>query len=77
MNKFKKRLIFRISLTVLGGLGGFLYWKYVGCMSGACPIQSKWYFSSLYGMVIGYLLSGLFIPDKKKADLKEIDSNNN
>jgi len=77
MNTFRKKLIFRISLTILGGLGGFLYWKYVGCASGACPLQSKWYITSLYGLVIGYLVSGLFITDKiKKNSESEIDSNN-
>ncbi|MDD3740582.1 MAG: DUF6132 family protein [Bacteroidales bacterium] len=76
MNTFRKKLIFRISLSVLGGLGGFLYWKYVGCASGACPLQSKWYITSLYGFVIGYLVSGLFITDKLKKDIKsEIDNN--
>lgn len=78
MNTFKKKLIFRIVLTLIGGLGGLLYWKFVGCASGACPIQSKWYLSSLYGLVIGYLVSGLFIKDKAKQDIEnEIDSNVN
>jgi hypothetical protein len=67
MDTFKKKLIFRIVLTVLGGIGGFLYWHYVGCASGACAIQSKWYLSSLYGLIIGYLVSGLFIKDKKDS----------
>ncbi|MCK9255415.1 MAG: hypothetical protein GX793_04185 [Bacteroidales bacterium] len=71
MNTFKKKLVFRIVLTVLGGIGGFLYWKYVGCASGTCPIQSKWYFSTLYGLVIAYLISGLFIPSKKKNKVNE------
>jgi hypothetical protein len=71
MDTFKKKLIFRIVLTVLGGIGGFLYWRYVGCSSGHCPIQSKWYLSSLYGLIIGYLISGLFIKDKVKSEEKE------
>lgn len=73
MNTFRKKLVFRIVLTILGGIAGLLYWKYVGCASGACPIQSKWYLSSLYGLVLGYLISGLFIPAKKKAELNEND----
>jgi len=70
MNTFKKKLIFRIVLSAIGGIGGFLYWKYVGCISGACPLQSKWYITSLYGLVIGYLISGMFIPDKAKKETK-------
>lgn len=70
LKTFRNKLIFRIVITLLGGLGGFLYWKYVGCASGTCPIQSKWYLSSLYGLLLGYLISGLFIPEKKVEDEK-------
>ena len=78
LNTFKKKLIFRIALTVLGAIAGFLYWHYVGCASGNCAIQSKWYLSSLYGLVIGYLISGLFIKDKpKEAEKIEIEKLNN
>ena len=34
----KNRLTF-IGL-VIGAVGGFLYWKYVGCTSGTCPITT-------------------------------------
>ena len=27
--------------TLLGGVGGFLYWKFVGCASGTCPITAS------------------------------------
>ncbi|PLX08756.1 MAG: hypothetical protein C0596_05490 [Marinilabiliales bacterium] len=74
MKTFKQKLIFRIALTLLGVLGGYLYWRFVGCSSGHCPITSKWYLSSLYGGVIGYLISGLFIKDKQK---EQIDSEQN
>lgn len=75
MNTFKKKVIFRVALTILGGIGGYLYWHYVGCASGTCAITSKWYYSGLYGLVIGYLISGLFIPDKKKIDEKTVVDN--
>lgn len=77
MDTFKKKLIFRIAISVLGILAGFLYWKYVGCASGTCPIQSKWYLSSLYGGVIGYLISGLFIKEKPKTDTNDTKTNDN
>ncbi len=70
MKTFKQKLVFRITLTILGFVGGFLYWHYVGCASGTCPIQSKWYLSGLYGAIIGYLISGLFIKDKSKKEVK-------
>jgi hypothetical protein len=45
---------------VLGALGGFAYYKFVGCASGACPITSNPYISTIYGAVIGVFASGAF-----------------
>ena len=64
-----------IGFTVLGAIGGFLYWKYVGCMSGTCAIKSVWYWSTLWGAAVGYLL-GDFLNDilvklKKKREEKK------
>jgi hypothetical protein len=56
----------------LGALAGFLYWRFVGCSTGSCPIASKWYNSTLYGMVIGALLGS---SSKKKEVEKEKDIN--
>ena len=47
----------RYGLTLLGGLlgalGGFLYWRFVGCASGTCPITSSPLYSSLWGAAMG------------------------
>ena len=51
---------------ILGAAGG-LYWKFVGCSSGACAITSKPLNSTLYGMLMGGLLFSLF----KKEDSKK------
>ncbi|MDP2336004.1 MAG: DUF6132 family protein [Bacteroidota bacterium] len=58
MNK-NKLLWFKIIFSVAGALGGFLYWKFVGCASGTCPIKSVWYMSTLWGLAMGYLLADL------------------
>jgi len=50
---------FKLSFALVGTIGGFLYWKFVGCSSGTCPIKSVWYYSSLWGMAMGYLLGDL------------------
>lgn len=45
-------------LFVLGGaISGYLYYRFVGCRSGACPITSSPIISSLYGAMMGFLLS--------------------
>lgn len=46
---------------VAGGAAfGFGYYKLVGCSSGGCPITANPYISTLYGAVMGFLVSGTF-----------------
>ena len=50
----KNRLFWlKAIFTALGAVGGFLYWKFVGCTSGTCPIRSVWYYSTLWGAAMG------------------------
>lgn len=46
--------------AVVGALAGFLYWKFVGCASGTCPLTSNAFASTAYGTVLGLLVAGLF-----------------
>lgn len=41
---------------IIGGVAGFLYWKFVGCTSGTCPITSNKFISIAYGALLGSLL---------------------
>ena len=41
---------------ITGGVAGFLYWKFIGCASGSCPITSNKYISVFYGALLGSLL---------------------
>lgn len=43
--------------AVVGAALGFVYYRFVGCASGACPITANPYVSSIYGAVIGILLT--------------------
>lgn len=45
--------------AVVGAIGGFLYWKFVGCASGTCAITSNPINSSLYGAMMGALIFSL------------------
>ncbi|MCX6304511.1 MAG: hypothetical protein NT040_06050 [Bacteroidetes bacterium] len=40
----------------LGGIGGFLYYHYVGCSSGTCAITSNPYASIAFGGFLGYFI---------------------
>ena len=44
------------SPIVLGALGGFLYYNFIGC-SGSCAITSSPVNSTVYGAVIGLVLT--------------------
>ncbi len=52
--------------AALGALTGYLYWKYIGCISGTCAITSKPLNSTLYFSVLGALLFSLFKKTAKK-----------
>jgi hypothetical protein len=45
---------------LLGAIGGYAYYHFVGCASGTCPITSKPLNSTLYGAVMGALLLNSF-----------------
>ena len=58
LNRLKKYRIQLIFLLV-GAIGGFLYWRFVGCKTGTCPIKSVWYYTVLWGAIMGYLVGDL------------------
>lgn len=45
---------------LIGAVGGYLYYHFVGCASGTCMITSKPLNSSLYGAMMGGLLFSSF-----------------
>lgn len=51
--------------VVLGAIGGYLYYYYIGCASGTCAITSKPLNSTAYGAVMGGLLLSIFENNKK------------
>lgn len=40
----------------IGGVLGFLYYRLVGCSTGACPLTRNPYVSTLYGIALGILI---------------------
>ncbi len=55
--------------VIFGSVAGYLYYKWVGCVSGTCAITSNPINSTLYGAAMGALLGNLFE--------KKVNNNNN
>ena len=46
--------------AVIGALAGFIYWRYVGCLTGTCAITASPLNSTIYFAILGSILFGLF-----------------
>lgn len=70
IKEFIKKNWLTLAGILIGAIGGYLYWRYVGCTTGTCPITSSPVNSSLWGAVMGGLLLNLFKPGNtaKKVD---------
>lgn len=68
-----KRHWLTVAGVVIGTIGGYLYWRFVGCSTGTCPITSSPVNSSIWGAVMGGLLLSMF---KKEGTSAESDNNN-
>lgn len=55
-----------LSGVLLGGIGGYIYWRYIGCESGTCPITSSPINSALWGILMGGLLFNAFLQKENK-----------
>lgn len=59
----KNKLYFIGALS--GALAGFIYWKYIGCLTGTCVITSNPINSSIYFALFGAVLFGAFKKQSK------------
>jgi hypothetical protein len=64
MDWFKRNYLYFLG-ALTGALAGYLYWQEIGCLSGTCAITSKPLNSTVYGALMGSLLFGLFVKEKK------------
>ncbi len=75
MKEFFKKHKFAILLTLAGLVAGWLYYYYVGCLTGTCPLQKLWYYDmalgGLGGMVVGDLIDARIKKRKPKQNNDE------
>jgi uncharacterized membrane protein YedE/YeeE len=62
----KKAILITGIGIVVGAIAGYLYYFYVGCVTGSCTITSKPFNSTLYGALMGGLIFNIFIKSPKK-----------
>jgi len=65
MNFILKHKLTIIGILV-GAIGGYAYYHFVGCASGTCAITSKPLNSTLYGAMMGGLLFSSFKKEKQE-----------
>lgn len=55
-----KGMIPEITGIIIGGVGGFIFYKFFGCTSGTCPVVSNVWLTILLGAATGYLTGNSF-----------------
>jgi hypothetical protein len=65
MKKWMLKNMFIITGVILGGIGGYAYYHFIGCANGTCMISSKPLNSTLYFGLMGGLFMSIF---NKKSD---------
>ncbi|WKZ66873.1 MAG: hypothetical protein QY325_02865 [Flavobacteriales bacterium] len=61
----KRWMWYAVFLTVGAG-AGWAYWNWYGCIDG-CAITGRWWTSSAYGAIMGYLLVGMVLPQRRAS----------
>ncbi len=73
---FIKRNPLAIIGVILGAVGGYLYYHFVGCTSGTCAITSKPLNSTAYGALMGGVFLSIFQKNKNPENKTTIDEEN-
>ncbi|MDA3780839.1 MAG: hypothetical protein PF487_11575 [Bacteroidales bacterium] len=73
MKNFLLKHKYGLILLIPGIIGGYLYWKFIGCTSGSCAIKSNWYSMIIFGSAVGYLIGDMIDSYLNKKKSKKED----
>jgi hypothetical protein len=62
----KKAILITTLGILIGAVGGYTYYYFIGCAGGTCAITSKPLNATLYGSLMGGLLFTFFVPKSKQ-----------
>ncbi|MBK8846645.1 MAG: hypothetical protein IPO27_08945 [Bacteroidetes bacterium] len=71
MKKYVSPYNLEIIGAIAGAVGGYLYWKNVGCISGTCAITSSPIISTAYGALLGALFLGMFKSNNRNKEISD------
>lgn len=66
----KSFLLKRILPVISGAVLGYAYYFYVGCRTGSCPISGNPFVSTIYGAMVGIIVSYPGKENKNKSESK-------
>ncbi|HNQ82715.1 MAG TPA: DUF6132 family protein [Bacteroidales bacterium] len=73
---FRWNSILALAGILTGAIGGYLYYYFVGCRTGTCPLTSNPWLTVVWGATVGYLIFDMF--RKKKPAVsgndKQVDN---
>jgi C4-dicarboxylate transporter len=57
-SKIKSHISLKLALgLIIGAIGGYAYYHFIGCNTGSCPITSNPWSSIFYGILVGGVLT--------------------
>jgi len=77
MKKWMEKNKFALIMLIPGSIGGYMYWYFIGCTTGTCPITSNPYGSILYGIILGFVLGNLIDERRQKKSKSSQPSEQN
>lgn len=66
MINYIKKNVFLLIGFLIGSVAGYLYWKFIGCTTGTCPITNSPINNTIYGAIMGTLIGYTLHKDKKQ-----------